>query len=211
MFLKGSEEYAFEKARCVYDAYTEVKKKYPQLTVRVIPVGLKSNEFDKEVTKNIYENTVKIHNQIKDDNDDFIVGIDLVNEEDSSRSIFEFKDLINITLDEAPNLRLNLHAGESTSSSNKEIEIALNLGSKRIGHGLNLWQHPRLKSVIKNNDICLEVCPISNQSLGFCDDLRKHPAKDYFRKGLPIALCSDDPTYQENNSLTDDFFIAILA
>lgn len=71
--------------------------------------------------------------------------------------------------------------------------------------------HPELKHIIKDKDICLEVCPVSNQSLGFCDDLRQHPANDYLREGIPMVLCSDDPTYQENNSLTDDFFMAILA
>lgn len=162
-------------------------------------------------TANIYENTVKMHYQIKDDDDDFIVGIDLVNEEDTSRSISEFEGLITKTLADAPKLNLNLHAGESTSPENCEIKKAVYLGAKRIGHGLNLWAHPELVEEIKENDICLEVCPVSNQSLGFCDDLRKHPAKDYFRQGIPMVLCSDDPTYQEQNSLTDDYFLTALA
>lgn len=46
LFLKGSESDASKKAHCVFDAYIETKKKYPNLTVRAIPVGLKSNVFD---------------------------------------------------------------------------------------------------------------------------------------------------------------------
>lgn len=211
LFLKGTEADAFEKAHCAFDAYIDAKKKYPMLTVRVIPVGLKSPAFDMDVTKNIYENTVKMHHQIKDGDDDFIVGVDLVNEEDSSRSISEFAELIKTTLAEAPNLNLDLHAGESTSADNNEIEVAIKLGANRIGHGLNLFAHPELIDIIKDKDICLEVCPVSNQSLGFCNDLRKHPAKEYLRNEVPMVLCSDDPTYQERNSLTDDFFMTILA
>lgn len=211
LFLKGSESDASKKAHCVFDAYIDAKKKYPNLTVRAIPVGLKSNVFDMKVTEEIYKNTVSMYNKLKDGDDDFFVGIDLVNEEDTSRSISDFESLINKTLRNTPGLNLALHAGESTSSNNNEIEKALNLGTKRIGHGLNLWAHPELKQAIKKKNICLEVCPVSNQSLGFCDDLRQHPAKNYFREGIPIVLCSDDPTYQENNSLTDDFFMAILA
>lgn len=138
LFLKGSESYAFQKAHCVFDAYREVKKQYPELVVKVIPVGLKHPDFGMEVTEEIFENTVKIHKQIKDGDEDFIVGIDLVNEEASSRPISNFADLVKQTLLEAPNLNLNLHAGESCDSQNNEIANAIALGSKRIGHGLNL-------------------------------------------------------------------------
>lgn len=211
LFLKGSERYAFQKTHCVFDAYREVKKQHPELVVKVITVGLKSKVFDMEVTEEIFKNTVKMHRQIKDGDDDFIVGIDLVNEEDTSRNITVFSHLINQTLNEATNLNVNLHAGESCDPKNREIAHAIALGSKRIGHGLNLWAHPELKSALKSEDICLEVCPISNQSLGFVKDLRDHPAREYFREGIPIVLASDDATYQEHSTLSDDFFMAILA
>lgn len=131
MFLKGSEENASKKAHYVFDTYIDAKKKYPNLTVRIIPVGLKSNVFDWDVTEEIYNNTVKMHHKIKDNGDDFIAGIDLVNEEDSSRSISEFENLIHKTLKKAPGLNVDLHAGESTSQSNNEIKKALNLDTKR--------------------------------------------------------------------------------
>ena len=57
-----------------------------------------------------------------------------------------------------------------------------------------------------NSEICLEVCVISNQTLGYTTDIRVHPATEYLRRGVAIALSSDDPTYQENETLTDDFF-----
>ena len=136
--MKGTEREAFEKTHCVFDAYQEVKKTYPDLCVKVIPVGLKSKVFSMELTEEIFRNTVKMHRQIKDGNEDFIVGIDLVNEEDTSRNITVFSHLINQTLNEATNLNVNLHAGESCDPKNREIAHAIALGSKRIGHGLNL-------------------------------------------------------------------------
>ena len=138
LFLKGSEEDAFNKAHCAFDAYIDAKKKFPQLSVKVIPVGLKHPIFGMEVTKNIFENTALMHKKIKDVDVPFIVGLDLVNEEDSSRSIKDFENVIKQTLKAAPGLNLNLHAGETCSVDNNEIKIALDLGSKRIGHGLNL-------------------------------------------------------------------------
>lgn len=211
LFLKNSEEEAFRKAHCAYDAYIDAKKKYPKLTVRIIPVGLKNPVFDMSVTENIFNNAAAMHHRIKDEKDSFVAGIDLVNEEDSSRSISDFEELISQTIKKAQDLNIDLHAGESLNPNNDEISKAISLGSKRIGHGLNLWAHPEKKQVIKDRDICLEVCPVSNQILGYCEDLRKHPAKDYFRESIPIALCSDDATYQENSTLSDDFFVSILA
>lgn len=138
LFLKGTEREAFSKTHCVFDAYQETKKKYSDLTVKVITVGLKSKIFDIEITEEIFKNTVKMHRQIKDGDEDFVVGIDLVNEEDTSRHITVFSHLINQTLREATNLNVNLHAGESCDPKNREIAHAIALGSKRIGHGLNL-------------------------------------------------------------------------
>lgn len=211
LFLKNSEEEAFEKAHCAYDAYIEAKQKFPELTVRIIPVGLKSPVFDMSVTQNIFDNAAIMNERVKDGDDDFVVGIDLVNEEDTSRSIADFAELVNSTIEKAPRLNVNLHAGESNNPNNNEIAEAIKLNSKRIGHGLNLKYHSELIDTIKEKNICLEVCPVSNQILGYCDDLRQHPAKDYFYDGVPMVLCSDDPTYQENSTLSDDFFMAILA
>lgn len=211
LFLKNSEDEAFKKAHCAFDAYIEAKQKYPELTVRIIPVGLKSPVFDMSVTQNIFDNAAIMNERVKDGDDDFVVGIDLVNEEDTSRSIKDFSQIIKDTIKKAPRLNVNLHAGESTSPNNNEIKEAINLNSKRIGHGLNLHYHPELINKIKEKNICLEVCPVSNQILGYCDDLRHHPAKKYFCDDIPMVLCSDDPTYQENSTLSDDFFMAILA
>ena len=138
LFLKNSEEEAFAKAHCAFDAYMEAKEKYPDLTVKIIPVGLKHPAFGKDVTENIFHNAAVMNKKIKDGDEDFVVGIDLVNEEDSSRSIRDFEELIKRTLKEAPSLNVNLHAGETRKKDNDEIKAAIDMGSKRIGHGLNL-------------------------------------------------------------------------
>jgi len=44
---------------------------------------------------------------------------------------------------------LILHAGESLSQSNVNIIDAVLLGTKRIGHGINLPKHPQLFDIIK--------------------------------------------------------------
>lgn len=70
-----------------------------------------------------------------------------------------------------------MHAGESTSRNNKELYDAVLLGSKRIGHGFALARHPSLIELVKERDICLEACPVSNFVLGYQRDLRCHPVR----------------------------------
>lgn len=211
LFLLGSTRDAKNKLKCVYDAFLETKKENPYFCVKVIPVGLKNKEFGFDATKIIFNNTKKLYKKYKNEYGNFVSGIDLVNEEDSGYSLTVFNDLINSVSELDPNLGLYLHAGETNNPNNNQIEIALNLGAKRLGHGLNLHYFPDLKKQIIANDVCLEICPISNQTLNYVKDMRKHPARKYFSQGVSITLCSDDPTYQENETLVDDFFTAIIS
>jgi adenosine deaminase CECR1 len=70
-----------------------------------------------------------------------------------------------------------LHAGESVERANSNLYDALLLGTKRIGHGFNLALHPHLKEIVKEKQICIECCPISNNVLGYVKDLRCHPVR----------------------------------
>lgn len=67
------------------------------------------------------------------------------------------------------------------------------MGVNRIGHGLGFIKHPYLLSLLKERDIAIEICPVSNQILGFIADLRNHPAVNYIRDGVPVILGTDDP------------------
>ena len=58
-----------------------------------------------------------------------------------------------------------------------DIYDAVVLGAKRIGHGCQVAYLPKLAQVVKEQDICLEVSPVSNFILGHVLDLRNHPAR----------------------------------
>ena len=137
-------------------------------------------------------------------------GIDLVNEEDKSRPLIEFADQLDGIKKENPDLHIMLHAGESLYADSDNVIDAYLLGTERIGHGLNLYRFPEIMDLVREDGICLEVCPISNQALEYVEDLRGHPATEYLKRGLPISICSDDPAYLEHATLTDDFFAAIV-
>lgn len=91
----------------------------------------------------------------------------------------------------------------SFCENRKDIYICCNKSSKE-------WCYVSLMDRIKNDDICLEICPVSNQILEYAKDLRQHPAVAYMRNGIAITLCSDDPAYQSHTALVDDYFAAIV-
>ena len=63
----------------------------------------------------------------------------------------------------------------------------------RIGHGLELCKSAYLMDLYKKHHIGVEICPISNNYLGYVADLRNHPGIIYFTKGIKISLNPDDP------------------
>lgn len=85
------------------------------------------------------------------------------------------------------------------------------LQSKRVGHGYALVKHPHILSLLKQRNVAIEVCPVSNQILGFTPDLRNHPALHYFRTGHPIVLGADDPGTFGYDHFTIDWHQVFMA
>ena len=106
------------------------------------------------------------------------------------------------------------HAGETDNVTRSQSNLydAILLGTKRIGHGLGLRDHPVLEEIVKNTGIAIECCPISNQLLRYVSDLRIHPAAEWILNGFPVTLSSDDPQIYGYPSAapTFDFFIATV-
>jgi len=103
------------------------------------------------------------------------------------------------------------HAGESHFSNNTNLFDALLLGSKWIGHGFNIALHPKLVEYAIQEEICLEVCPISNFILAYTLDLRCHPARFLINQGLQISINSDDPGFYSYSGVNLDYAYAFLA
>ncbi len=143
-----------------------------------------------------------------------IVGFDLVSEEDKARTNLDFlelhKEIVSACNEKNIKLPLILHAGESNRLNNENLYDAVLLGSKRIGHGYALVRHPELMDMVIKNDVCIEVCPISNQVLGYINDLRNHPAVQFLARGVPFVISSDDPGLMRYTS-TYDWLVALLA
>lgn len=142
-------------------------------------------------------------------------GFDMVAEEDAGHSTLfhteQFLRLDSLETAEDVHLPLYLHDGESNWSSIDNLYDAVLLGTKRIGHGFNLYRFPTLMDQVKEKDICLEISPLSNQILGYIRDLRNHPASTYLRRGINCTISSDDPLIFDYHGLSYDYWSIFLA
>ncbi len=147
-------------------------------------------------------------------NPGLIIGFDLVEEEDKEHTNLYFIDELIEAQHKAEGrgitLPLYLHSGESNWTENENVLDAILLAAKRIGHGIALFKHPLLMQIVKERSIAIEVCPISNQVLGYVGDLRNHPAVLYINSGLPVVICPDDPAIWKS-TFSHDFYAAFMA
>ncbi len=145
---------------------------------------------------------------------DRVAGFDLVEEEDHTHGTLYFADEILAARREAERrgltLPLFLHSGETSRAESENLYDAVLLGARRIGHGLALVRHPLLMEMVRERGVAIEVCPISNQVLGYVGDLRAHPAVAYINAGIPVVLSPDDPGVMRH-TFSDDFYEAFMA
>jgi adenosine deaminase CECR1 len=145
----------------------------------------------------------------------FILGFDLVGEEDAGHTTEYFlPDWVKLRshlAEQKTTLPFFFHDGESDWPSDENLYDAFLLGSRRIGHGFNLFRFPTLQKQVKSHQVAVEVCPISNQQLRYVSDLRMHPASGYLNQGIACVIGSDDPGIFGNEGLSFDFWEAVVA
>lgn len=146
---------------------------------------------------------------------DWLKGYDLVAEEDHGEATLfhaqTFLRLDSLETHYQVELPLYLHDGESDWASVANLYDAILLGTRRIGHGFNLFRFPHLIEQVKLKNICVEVNPLSNQILGYLRDLRIHPASTYLRRGVDCVISSDDPLIFDYEGLSYDFWAVYMA
>ncbi len=88
--------------------------------------------------------------------------------------------------------RTSAHAGEAAGSDSVWGAIRA-LKVDRIGHGTRATEDPKLVTYLKEHQIPIEMCPISNLRTGVVSSLEEHPVKEFFEEGLLVTVNTDDP------------------
>lgn len=123
-----------------------------------------------------------------------VVGIDLAGDERSyPASLFEE------TFREAreAGIPFTIHAGEALGS--ESVWEAIRLGASRIGHGIRAYEDRELLEYLRDNEIYLECCPISNYQTKALEDFKNYPLKSYLDYGLKVCLNTDNKTVSNTN------------
>ena len=106
----------------------------------------------------------------------------------------------------AEGLHLVAHAGEEGGPDYVREALDL-LGVERIDHGIRAMEDPELVRRLRDEQIPLTVCPLSNVALRAVSTLAAHPLPAMLDEGLLVCVNSDDPAYF--GGYVDDNFAAI--
>ncbi len=94
----------------------------------------------------------------------------------------------------AEGLRRVAHAGEEGGPD--YVWEALDvLGAERIDHGIRALEDVELVAHLREHQVPLTVCPLSNVALRAVPDLASHPIAVMLDEGLLASVHSDDPAY----------------
>ena len=161
---------------------------------------------------------MKICIQAKKKYPHLISGYDLVGPEDNGRTLHDLTpELIWFQEEcarEGVDIPFFFHAGECVGDGNatdQNLFDALLFGSRRIGHGFSLYKHPLLIDMVKEKQILIESCPISNEVLRYTSSIMSHPLPALLARGVPASLSNDDPALMghDTSGMTHDFWQAL--
>ena len=130
-----------------------------------------------------------------------IIGLDLAGNED-----IEIVNGVSSLFKKAKDkygFSITIHAGETGNIENIRKAIDL-FDADRIGHGTAAGRDVEIMSYIKEKNVCIEVCPISNRLTGAVKENDYHPLIEFIKHDVPFVLCSDNPAIH-NKTINDDY------
>ena len=90
-----------------------------------------------------------------------------------------------------------IHAGEAAGP--ESIWKALEMGAKRIGHGIRCIEDDALVEYLARHEIPLEICPTSNMQTRVFGDMDEYPLKELFLMGVHTTLNTDNRTVSDTD------------
>lgn len=100
-------------------------------------------------------------------------------------------------------LNLTCHAGEwggpdMVSDTLRDLKVS------RIGHGINAVHDPAVVQQLVDQDVVLEVCPVSNVVLKAVSGWDAHPIQRLRDAGVKVTVSTDDPPFF-HTTMTEEY------
>jgi len=136
-----------------------------------------------------------------------IVGFDLAGQEDDDHAPHLFRnEFEQISKMHIP---ITVHAGENAPAGFVESAV-LDLRARRIGHGLALIEDKQLMNRLREDGVCVELCPVSNfQTNQFVPagkkQGREYPLRAFLENGNAVCLNTDNPIISYTNMVKECF------
>lgn len=102
---------------------------------------------------------------------------------------------------------ITVHAGETGRDENiiKSVEL---LHAQRIGHGIAAIKNPKVMELLKEKDIFLEMCPISNLQTKAVNSIDEYPIREFLNNDILVTVNTDNTTVS-NTSLDKEYSLLI--
>lgn len=133
-----------------------------------------------------------------------VVGLDLAGPE-ARDATSKFRELFIRAREEK--IPFTIHAGEAGDEQWRidSIREAIELGARRIGHGVALVNSEELMDIVRDAGIVVECCPSSNlQTKAVIGGIENHPIKKMLRYGIKVTVNTDNMTVS-NTTLDKEY------
>jgi adenosine deaminase len=128
-----------------------------------------------------------------------VVGCDLAGDEKAYPTA-DFADVFEAA--KKYGMPFTIHAGECGSA--ESVRTAIELGAKRIGHGIAMSGHPDLLALCAQKKIGVELCPTSNLQTKAVTDSSQYPFKEFYDANIPLSINTDNRTVSDT-TCTDEY------
>jgi len=132
---------------------------------------------------------------------DKIAGIGLDSDERSNPPS-KFFDVFKKAKEEG--FRITMHCDIDQENSIEHIRQALfDAKVERLDHGTNIVENPEFVAYVKENNIGLTCCPVSNSFV--VEDMKGKEIIELLEQGVKVTVNSDDPAYFQSY-ISDDLY-----
>jgi len=133
-----------------------------------------------------------------------VVGIDVAGPESADSDFHkrpgDYADLFARARSQG--LGITVHVGESEASPASEILDMIEIAKPhRIGHGIQAVTSDKALSVLRENNICLEICPTSNLQTHAVKDMDhlRTTMRTFLDARVPFTINTDNPYMSHTN------------